>query len=259
MTKEDSMYVCPLCQDKYYTNLGHHCRFAGPNDPQILHRPAALYDLLERRMKKLAAFENAGLDKLLRGVDTTGWGTPTREEYDDSRKATDQLFAASEGQLQSPRALGDYVCPVPSCKMIMPMADRYTHELNHTNEEHQSASMIGKGANLLNRSFNIYRDKDAQQSTVNHPGHYGGDTVYETIKVLKAWLSPAEYIGFLKGNVIKYLSRAEKKAGREDYHKATWYQQELDKVKQEEALREKGVALQAAGSGINVTGGATRG
>lgn len=65
---------------------------------------------------------------------------------------------------------------------------------------------------------------------VNHPAHYGGDSTYETIKVLKAWLSPEEYTGFLRGNVIKYLSRAGKKASAsQDYEKAAWYQVELIK------------------------------
>ena len=64
--------------------------------------------------------------------------------------------------------------------------------------------------------------------TVNHPNHYGGDTTYETIKVLEAWLTEEEYIGFLKATVIKYLSRAKNKGSEdEDYHKAQWYQNEL--------------------------------
>ena len=63
---------------------------------------------------------------------------------------------------------------------------------------------------------------------INHPPHYGGDVVYETIKVLKAWLSPEEYKGFLKGNVIKYLSRAGKKDGElQDCKKAAWYLSQL--------------------------------
>lgn len=28
---------------------------------------------------------------------------------------------------------------------------------------------------------------------VNHPERYGGDTVYECIKVLEAWLPPEQY------------------------------------------------------------------
>lgn len=59
--------------------------------------------------------------------------------------------------------------------------------------------------------------------TVNHPAHYGGDTVYETIKVIEAWS-----LGFCLGNAIKYISRAGNKPGAqrtEDLGKAAWYLQ----------------------------------
>lgn len=65
--------------------------------------------------------------------------------------------------------------------------------------------------------------------TVNHPQHYGGDTIYETVKVLEAWMTPDEFRGFCKGNAIKYLSRAGKKgAVIEDQAKARWYADRLD-------------------------------
>jgi len=67
-----------------------------------------------------------------------------------------------------------------------------------------------------------------QKEMVNHPQHYGGDTVYETIKVLKAWMSPEELNGFLKGNAIKYLSRLGKKdSSLQDAKKAAWYANRL--------------------------------
>ena len=34
--------------------------------------------------------------------------------------------------------------------------------------------------------------KDEKKEMVNHPSHYGGDTTYECIKVLKAWMSKEE-------------------------------------------------------------------
>lgn len=59
---------------------------------------------------------------------------------------------------------------------------------------------------------------------VDHPDHYGGDTTYETIKVLEAWLSPDEFRGFLRGNTLKYLSRLGKKdEALQDAKKAAWY------------------------------------
>ena len=57
------------------------------------------------------------------------------------------------------------------------------------------------------RAYVYQEEKEA----VNHPSHYGGDTLYETIKVLEAWLTPEQFKGFCMGNTIKYLSRAGKK------------------------------------------------
>ena len=56
---------------------------------------------------------------------------------------------------------------------------------------------------------------------VNHPNHYGGDNVYETIKVIEAW-----GLDFHLGNTIKYISRAGKKNPEkkiEDLKKAKFY------------------------------------
>ena len=57
--------------------------------------------------------------------------------------------------------------------------------------------------------------------TVEHPAHYGGDTTYETIKVIEAW-----DLDFHLGNVVKYVSRAGKKGDElEDLRKAAFYLQ----------------------------------
>lgn len=56
---------------------------------------------------------------------------------------------------------------------------------------------------------------------VNHPQHYGGDNVYETIKVIEAW-----ELDFHLGNTVKYISRAGKKdtdKELQDLKKALWY------------------------------------
>lgn len=55
---------------------------------------------------------------------------------------------------------------------------------------------------------------------INHPAHYGGDTVYEAIKVIEAW-----GLGFCLGNTVKYICRAGKKprATLDDLKKARWY------------------------------------
>ena len=55
-----------------------------------------------------------------------------------------------------------------------------------------------------------------------NPDHYKEGGI-ECIDYLRAKLTPEEFRGFLKGNAMKYLSRAEKKGGEEDYKKAAWY------------------------------------
>lgn len=67
---------------------------------------------------------------------------------------------------------------------------------------------------------------------INHPKHYGGDTVYEAIKVIEAWR-----LGFALGNAIKYIARAGKKDRAktiEDLEKAAWYlKHEIDRRRRE--------------------------
>ncbi len=72
--------------------------------------------------------------------------------------------------------------------------------------------------------FDIEKDK----TVIDHPQRYGGDTPYETIKVLKEWLSDEQYKGFLLGNTLKYLSRLGKKdKNLQELKKTRWY---LDKL-----------------------------
>ncbi len=67
---------------------------------------------------------------------------------------------------------------------------------------------------------------------INHPAHYGGDTVYEVIKVIEAW-----GLNFRLGNCVKYIGRAGKKDPSkliEDLEKSKFYlQREIDKLKEE--------------------------
>ena len=65
--------------------------------------------------------------------------------------------------------------------------------------------------------------KETHDDAVNHPAHYcqGG---IETIDVIKAKMPPERFRGFLQGNVIKYVTRAEFKGKQlEDLEKAAWY------------------------------------
>lgn len=66
-----------------------------------------------------------------------------------------------------------------------------------------------------------------QPEQVNSPDHYTAGGI-EVIDYLKAKLTPEEYRGFLRGNALKYLSRAGLKGGAlTDYRKGMWYLEQL--------------------------------
>jgi hypothetical protein len=58
-----------------------------------------------------------------------------------------------------------------------------------------------------------------------NPDHYKNSV--ETIDAIEASMTPEAFRGYLKGNVIKYVTRYEKKNGLEDLKKADWYLSKL--------------------------------
>ena len=57
---------------------------------------------------------------------------------------------------------------------------------------------------------------------VNQPPHYNQSEI-ECIDAIKAALTPEEFRGYIKGNVIKYTWREQYKNQDEDLNKASWY------------------------------------
>lgn len=55
------------------------------------------------------------------------------------------------------------------------------------------------------------------------PNHYKGKDGLEVIDVLKNFLTPEQFKGFLLGNVIKYSLRFQHKNGFEDLEKSSVY------------------------------------
>lgn len=70
--------------------------------------------------------------------------------------------------------------------------------------------------------FFISAYETAQSDNINHPGHYcqGG---IECIKAIEASMTPEEFQGYCKGNVMKYIWRFREKNGLEDLKKAQVY------------------------------------
>ena len=64
----------------------------------------------------------------------------------------------------------------------------------------------------------------ANNDPVNHPAHYIADDGIECIDAIEATLTPEEFRGYLRGQVIKYVWRCNYKGKRlEDLEKAEWY------------------------------------
>lgn len=68
-----------------------------------------------------------------------------------------------------------------------------------------------------------------------NPDHYkqGGIEVWD---FLKAYMTREELRGFAKGNVIKYLARANTKGGVVSVEKAKWYEDKLVELMKEDAF-----------------------
>ena len=62
--------------------------------------------------------------------------------------------------------------------------------------------------------------------SVDHPAHYTSGGV-ECIDAIKASLTPEEYRGYCKGNIIKYIWRERHKGQDESVAKAIWYAKRL--------------------------------
>lgn len=72
--------------------------------------------------------------------------------------------------------------------------------------------------------------KFSSPSSYQVGGSHYKDLKIEPWEAMKAWLTPEEYVGFLRGNIIKYQARAN--SGKEDktlqLQKAKHYADELE-------------------------------
>ena len=64
--------------------------------------------------------------------------------------------------------------------------------------------------------------ENAKADVVNHPSHYTSGKI-EVIRIMEDQLTDEEYRGYIKGQVIKYVTRERHKNSLEDLKKAAWY------------------------------------
>lgn len=102
-------------------------------------------------------------------------------------------------------------------------------EVEATDVEVTPAERLEASEKISAEVFEVSRGKSKSRinkpkvDMVNHPPHYTAGGI-ETIDYIKAKLTPEEFIGYLKGSVIKYTSRAGKKDDIvQDLEKAQWY------------------------------------
>jgi len=74
----------------------------------------------------------------------------------------------------------------------------------------------------------IENTKVTDNDPVNSPTHYNLGKL-ECIEAMEAMLNPEEFIGYLRGNSLKYRWRFRYKNGIEDLYKARWYEDRLIK------------------------------
>lgn len=74
-----------------------------------------------------------------------------------------------------------------------------------------------------------------KEDRVNNPSHYGQGSI-ECIEYIEDFLTKEEFIGYLRGNIAKYLHRWRYKNGIEDLKKAQWYQNKLIEVVDDDDL-----------------------
>lgn len=73
-------------------------------------------------------------------------------------------------------------------------------------------------------------DNYVQPDPVNHPAHYTHGGI-ETIDFIQAKLTPEEFRGYLKGNILKYGSRiGHKDNDMQDAGKLAWYTNKLRSI-----------------------------
>ena len=92
-------------------------------------------------------------------------------------------------------------------------------------EEYKHIKQKNKSKNT--RSVLADLERLDKGDAVNHPSHYNSGDI-ECIDAIEAMLTPEEFIGYLRGNSLKYRWRFRyKKQPVEDMMKARWYEEKL--------------------------------
>lgn len=79
---------------------------------------------------------------------------------------------------------------------------------------------------IMQNGFRKSMTTEPRTDDVNHPAHYTSGGI-ECIDAIEAALTPEEFRGFCKGNIMKYTWREKHKAGVQSLEKVRWYTDRL--------------------------------
>ena len=110
--------------------------------------------------------------------------------------------------------------------------------------EKTMAKMIYYNEEEMRDVLNDLDDKDMDYSgafesdiieddAVNNPPHYNKGGI-ECIDAIEAMLTHEEFVGYLRGNSLKYRWRFKYKNGIQDLEKAEWYENKLMEILKDE-------------------------
>jgi hypothetical protein len=115
--------------------------------------------------------------------------------------------------------------PIPTVNQMSLFTDLVT-ELT-PEEEQELAYMISSGR------INARLDQGSNGTTaddVQVSGNHYKDMPIQPWHIMEAVMTHDEFVGFLKGNIIKYSLRAGRKDGSDDAGKAKHYMQKLKEI-----------------------------
>lgn len=100
--------------------------------------------------------------------------------------------------------------------------------LSEAEDAMRPAGVVGKDESVLSQeqiaeAFGVKPEQILRDDLINHPSHYQGDNGIECIDAIQSALTPEEFRGYCKGNVMKYTWRERTKQGDAAIRKARWY------------------------------------
>ena len=104
------------------------------------------------------------------------------------------------------------------------------------NKEHAESNALTALGTTYSKLIN-----GAMVDNINNPEHYNKGAV-ECIEAIEAMLTPDEFVGYLRGNSLKYRWRMRYKGSPiDDQRKAAWYENKLLEywTENEDALGQK--------------------